>query len=142
MVGVASYLLGAEHEIHINRHPLRGQLFENLVVLEALKYRFNRGKRSNLYFWRDGRGKEVDLLLEYGPETVAVEIKAGATISRDWLGGLKAFGRQLGTTPRMQSLVYGGTEAQRRTDLSIWPAWDVGGLMSEAEQMSAKKDRQ
>ena len=141
-VGVASYLLGAEHEVHINRHPLRGQLFENLVVIEALKYRFNRGRRSNLYFWRDARGNEVDLLLEYGPETVAVEIKAGATISRDWLGGLKAFARQLGTTPRMQSLVYGGTEAQRRTDIAIWPAWDVGALMSEADQMSAKKDRQ
>jgi len=135
-VGIASYLLGAEHEVHINRHPLRGHLFENLVVLEALKYRFNRGKRSNLYFWRDARGNEVDLLLEYGPETVATEIKSGATISSDWLGGLKAFRRQMGSMPVMQALVYGGTEAQRRTDVSIWPAWDVGELMSAAERRS------
>jgi hypothetical protein len=83
-VGLAAYLLGAENETHISRHPLRGNLFENLVVIEALKYRYNRGKRSNLYFWRDAKGNEVDLLMESGPDIIAAEIKAGATISGEW----------------------------------------------------------
>ena len=49
-VGLASWLLGAEDERHVNYHPLRGNLFENLVIMEALKYRYHRGERSNLYF--------------------------------------------------------------------------------------------
>ena len=44
-VGLAAFLLGLENEIQVGRDPLRGNLFENLVVLEALKYRYNRGKR-------------------------------------------------------------------------------------------------
>jgi uncharacterized protein len=32
-VGLAAYLLGAEHHTHISRHPLRGNLFENLVII-------------------------------------------------------------------------------------------------------------
>ena len=75
-VGLAAYLLGAETPMHVNRHPLRGNLFENLVVIEALKYRYHRGRRSNLYFWRDAKGNEVDLLLEYGPEVLPVEMEA------------------------------------------------------------------
>ncbi|MGA7979961.1 MAG: ATP-binding protein, partial [Chromatiaceae bacterium] len=69
-VGLAAYLLGAENELHVSRHPLRGSLFENLVIIEALKYRYHRGKRNNLYFWRDAKGNEVDLLIENGPDTV------------------------------------------------------------------------
>jgi predicted AAA+ superfamily ATPase len=68
-VGLASYLLGAEAVQHISRHPLRGNLFENLVVGEALKYRYNRGKRSNLFFWRDAKGNEVDLVVDSADRT-------------------------------------------------------------------------
>jgi len=70
-------------------------LFENMVVIEALKCRLNRGKRSNLYFWRDGKGNEVDLLIEAGPDVMPVEIKAGATISRDFFKGLHSFAARL-----------------------------------------------
>ncbi len=130
-VGLASYLLGAENELHVNRHPLRGHLFENLVVLEALKYRYNRGRRNNLYFWRDAKGNEVDLLIEQGPDVVPVEIKAGATISSDWLKGLSIFAGKLPSPPKYRALVYGGTERQRRTEATVWPAVAVGELMSE-----------
>lgn len=109
-VGLAAYLLGAENETHINRHPLRGNLFENLVIIDALKYRYNRGKRSNLYFWRDAKGNEVDLLIENGPDVVPIEIKAGATITGDWLKGLRGFAAKLPTPPKVRGLVYGGPE--------------------------------
>ena len=55
-VGLASYLIGIEHADQIATHPLRGALFENAVVAEATKYLFNRGRRSNLSFFRDTRG--------------------------------------------------------------------------------------
>ena len=130
-VGLAAYLLGVENETHINRHPLRGNLFENLVVIEALKYRYNRGKRSNLYFWRDAKGNEIDLLIESGPDVAAVEIKAGATISGDWFKPLHAFAAKLPAPPKASALIYGGTEQQRRSDVTIWRATDVATMMSE-----------
>ena len=47
-VGLASYLLGIESPAQVATHPLRGALFENVVVGEALKHRFNRGLQPNL----------------------------------------------------------------------------------------------
>ena len=73
-VVLASYLLGLEIERQVGRDPLRGNLFENLAVVEALKNRWNRGKRSNLNFYRDSRGNEVDLLVSIGPDLFPVEI--------------------------------------------------------------------
>jgi predicted AAA+ superfamily ATPase len=51
--GLCCSLLELETESHVNTHPLRGALFENLIVLELLKARFNNGQRSNLFYWRD-----------------------------------------------------------------------------------------
>lgn len=132
-VGLASYLLGAENETHINRHPLRGNLFENLVIIEALKYRYNRGNRSNLYFWRDAKGNEVDLLIENGPDVVPVEIKAGATVSGDWIKGLEAFSAKLSPPPKNRGLVYGGEQQQKRSNVTIWRAVDVAEMMGGIE---------
>lgn len=132
-VGLASWLLGAESETHINRHPLRGNLVENLVVIEALKYRYHRGARNNLFFWRDAKGNEVDLLLEQGPDLAAVEIKAGATITPTWFKGLRTFSARLSTPPKHCALVYAGPEQQRREAASVWPVFDTAEMMAEFE---------
>ena len=130
-VGLASWLLGAEDERHVKYHPLRGNLFENLVIMEALKYRYHRGERSNLYFWRDGKGNEVDLLVENGPDIAPVEIKSGATINDDYFKGLRTFTGKLSYQPKTSALVYAGTEQQKRSDLTIWRAADVAMMMEE-----------
>ncbi len=128
-VGLASYLLGIEQESHVNRHPLRGNLFENMVVIEVLKHRYHRGKRSNLYFWRDAKGNEVDLLMENGPDIAAVEIKSGATVSSDYLKGLRTFSTRLSSHSCQCALVYDGDERQHRSDVDIWRANDIGEMM-------------
>ncbi len=128
-VGLAAYLLGAESELHINRHPLRGNLFENLVVIEALKYRYNRGRRNNLHFWRDAKGDEVDLVIESGPYVMPVEIKSGATINEDYFKGLRSFSTRLTAPPSACALVYGGTERQKRSDVTVWRVGDVAEMM-------------
>lgn len=130
-VGLASYLLGAENSQHIQTHPLRGSLFENLIVIEALKYRYNRGQRNNLYFWRDSMGNEVDLLIENGPEVVPVEIKGGATVNRDYFKGLNTIGRKLPLPPKSSALIYDGFDQQKRGDTTIWRAADVAEMMSQ-----------
>lgn len=132
-VGLAAYLLGIESETHIDRHPLRGNLFENMIVADALKYRYHRGMRSNLHFWRDARGNEVDLVIDNGPDVQLVEIKAGATISLDWFKPLDMLAASLPDKNVKRALVYGGAERQRRTSISVWCAGDVAPMMKTNE---------
>ncbi|MBC8407047.1 MAG: ATP-binding protein [Planctomycetes bacterium] len=129
-VGLAAFLLGAEKEGHIANHPLRGNLYENMVVMEALKYRYNLGKRSNLYFWRDAKGNEVDLFVENGPVVSPVEIKSGATIANDYFKSLRFVANKLPAHSGMSALVYDGSEKQMRTDVSVWRTQDVAEMMA------------
>ncbi len=131
-VGLAGHLLGLESELHVSRDPLRGNLFENMVVIEALKYRLHRGKRSNLNFFRDSNGKEVDLLLSFGPDLYPVEIKAGMTINQDYFRGLD-YVSKLFSLPRGRALIYGGAERQERTGTSIYPATKVHELLAHLD---------
>ncbi len=133
-VGLASYLLGAENTLHLNRHPLRGNLFENLVIIEALKYRYHRGKRNNLFFWRDAKGNEVDLLLENGPDIIPVEIKAGATITKNYFKGLQTFSDRLPEPPKTTALVYDGEQSQKRTTTDIFCPSDIAEMMTSYKQ--------
>lgn len=128
-VGLATFLLGIENETQLARDPLRGSLFENLVVAEALKYRFNQGRRSNLFFYRDSKGNEVDLLIVSGSDIFPIEIKSGMTITRDYFKGLTHFAKVFPDhIPRGSGLVYGGEAAQKRTDVAIFPVYDLHRL--------------
>ena len=75
--------------------PYAGLLFENTVVIEALKHRFNRGRQSNLSFFRDMRGLECDLFYETGQGIGAVEIKSGATIASDYFSSLNRVAKRV-----------------------------------------------
>lgn len=121
-VGLACYLLGVEHESHVRTHPARGSLFENLVIVEALKYRYNRGKRQNMCFYRDSSGQEVDLILEFGGGLFPVEIKAGATVTNDFFRGLRYFAGLNPELPWGTAIVYGGDAVQTRSECRIYPA--------------------
>jgi len=90
-VGLACWLLELRSREQVARDPLLGSLLENLVVADVLKQRFNRGETGSLYFYRDAKGLEVDLLIPTGRQFHAVEIKAGATISPDYFRGLTRF---------------------------------------------------
>ena len=131
-VGLASYLLGLENENQVNRDPLRGNLFENMVVMEALKYRYNQGKRSNLFFFRDSNGNEVDLISEQGRSLAAIEIKAGATINPDYFKGLRQFKKVIGDSHAVVAgLIYGGDEVQRRSDTLVQGVLNCHELFGE-----------
>jgi predicted AAA+ superfamily ATPase len=79
--GLACWLLGLRTAEQVQRDPLWGALFENFVVMEAMKDRFNQGENSPLYFYRDSEGNEVDLLMPVGRQLHAIEVKAGATVN-------------------------------------------------------------
>lgn len=133
-VGLASYLLGLENERHVSRDPLRGNLFENLVIMEALKYRYNRGRKSNMCFYRDAKGNEVDMIIELGSDLFPVEIKAGETITPDYFKGLMQFRRVVPDLPWGAGLIYGGLERQIRSDTRIYPAYELEEMLAAIEE--------
>ena len=138
-VGLASYLIGIEHAGQIATHPLRGGLFENAVVAEAIKHRFNRGRRSNLSFFRDTRGLECDLLYEMGNRLGAIEIKSGATVTSDYFDALNRIARLL---PQVsdRGVVYGGSVRQSRRDVEVVTLAEVSDLLERVRQTATKYD--
>ncbi len=121
-VGLACYLLGIENERQVSRDPLLGNLFENMVIAEVLKERFHTGRDSNLFFYRDTRGNEVDLLMVSGSMIFPIEIKAGMTVNRDYFKGLKHIKKIFADNiPAGGGIIYAGSELQRRTDTYVCP---------------------
>lgn len=79
--GLACALLGIEQPENLAFHPMRGHLFENLIVTEMLKRRLNEGKEPNIYFYRDSNQNEIDIL-QTAPEGLhAIEVKSAMTYS-------------------------------------------------------------
>jgi hypothetical protein len=111
-VGLAAYLLGMEKMSHLENDPHRGALFENLVVVELLKKRMNRGLDSNMNFYRDSNGNEVDVLLHEGSRLTPVEIKSAATFTTEFLKGITAFRKVFSDEAQGGFIVYSG-ETQR-----------------------------
>ncbi len=131
-VGLASFLLGIDEEAQLRRDPLRGHLFENMLVMEAVKYRLNRGKRSNLHFYRESNGTEIDLIAEQGRSLAAVEMKSGETINRDFFKGFGHLARVAGDAWSISNgLLYGGTERQDRSDVRVRGALDCHALFRD-----------
>lgn len=113
--GLASALLGIENTSQLMLNSYRGSLFENLIVVEMLKRRFNAGKQNNLFFWRDNTGNEVDLLIDNSNELIPVEIKSGQTINSEFFKGLN-FWQKLQKNVSESYLVYAGEILQQRSN--------------------------
>jgi len=89
--GLACYLLDIENAVQLNRDKMRGHLFENFIVMEFLKNRYNKGKESNLYFYRDSNQNEVDLILQNDNKFDIAEIKSSMTYNSNFEKGIKYF---------------------------------------------------
>ena len=124
-VGLAAALIGIQTEDQAQSHPLRGALFETLVVNEFLKTRCNLGLREPLYFWRDNIGTEVDLIVERGNEIAAVEIKSGISVASDAFGNLnkwQKYATERGSFSAIhRGLVYGGEDRFTREGVDVMP---------------------
>lgn len=107
-VGLACYLLGIENEEQLSTHPLRGNLFENLVVNEALKERLNEGKDPNLYFFKDKSQREVDLVHTHGQELQAYEIKSAQTYTPSFYNNIDYFKKLFGDRVTRTGVIYDG----------------------------------
>jgi len=119
--GLACRLLGITNATHAHDHPLRGALFENLVIAEAVKTFTHHRLKPPLYFWRDQTGHEVDLVIDTGSSLHPVEIKSGRTISNSMFDTLSWWGDLSGTAAGPATLVYGGDDSYTRNGIAVRP---------------------
>lgn len=106
--GLACYLLGIDSPEQLSRDKMRGALFENFVVTEALKQRYNQGKESNLYFYRDSNQNEIDLLLKRNSGLYGIEIKSSMTYHKDFEKALKRIDEWIKAPVDGKAVVYAG----------------------------------
>lgn len=108
--GLASFLLGIESSSQAERDPLRGGLYENLVILEIIKRYHNSGKRPDIYFYRDTHGNEVDLIVRKNRRLIPLEIKSAATFTKDFFKGIERFAESVGDICEEGYVLYNGTD--------------------------------
>ncbi len=106
--GMVCHLLGIETADQARRDPLRGGLYENLMILEISKYLQNQGRRPDLYFYQDTHGNEVDLIIRQKRHLIPVEIKSAATFTKDFLKGIEHFRDLAGDRCRKGHVLYNG----------------------------------
>ena len=112
-VGLVSYLLGIQEFSQIAHHPLRGQLFENLVLLELMKLHYNRGEDTKFYFYRDNHQNGIDILFQQGLHLNAIEIKSAETFNKTLLKSLRKFEHIAASTNIQSYLIYAGEREQQ-----------------------------
>lgn len=109
-VGLASNLLRIQQPDQLENHPLRGALFENLVIADIVKSRRNKGLMDNFFFYLDSNQNEVDLVIDNLLSVDAVEIKSSETFNNNLLKGLNYFRKVLHEKARKTFLCYAGTQ--------------------------------
>jgi hypothetical protein len=118
-VGVATYLLGIKSVEQVERDPLRGGLFENMVINEIIRKFYNSGQEAEVFFYRDKHGNEVDALVKSGQDIIPVEIKSSETFHSEFLKNLKHFQAIYPERILKSILVYAGKSEQEVKKINI-----------------------
>ncbi|MBQ7279279.1 MAG: ATP-binding protein [Bacteroidales bacterium] len=109
-VGLASYLLGLRDADDVATSPLRGALFENMVVADMLKQRYNVGEENNMYFYRDKSQHEVDILAEARGKMYAYEVKSATVFHASFFRNLDYLRKIYGEDVVSTQLIYDGEQ--------------------------------
>jgi predicted AAA+ superfamily ATPase len=125
--GLAAALLGIENSQQLELNSFRSALFENFVILDLIKQRFNQAKASNLFFWRDSAGNELDILIDQTERLIPVEIKSGQTVTPAFFKGLNYWQKLTGEEGGY--VIYGGNQMEKRSQgRTVLPYTDLAKL--------------
>jgi len=117
--GLACYLLDIESPKQLSRDKMRGAIFENMVVMECLKHRYNQGRDGGVYFYRDSNQKEVDVLVKQEGEITAFEVKSSMTYSTAFEDTLKRLPEWIHTPVAHRAVVYNGDFENQAGDIAL-----------------------
>lgn len=131
--GIATNLLGIETPQQVARDPLLGNLFENLVVTEALKAVQSSGAMDNLYFFRNSNGVEVDLIQKKESGLELYEIKSGKALDKDYLKNMKSFCNKYGECP--SSVIYSGDSFPSFNGSSFYNFHEIYSLFEKKDEV-------
>ncbi|MFC1745901.1 ATP-binding protein [Candidatus Riflebacteria bacterium] len=130
--GLACSLLGIQSADQLSNHPLKGALFETWVVSELFKQRFNCGLPSNLYYWRDRTGNEIDLIIDQGLKLWGLEIKSAKTVTGDFFKNIHRWKEIAGERVEKCFLIYDGERSQLRSQfIHVLPAKKITLLLNK-----------
>lgn len=94
--GLACHLLGIESVAELAKSPFLGALFEGFIAAEIVKTQVNRGRRPEIYFFRDEQGLEVDFLVPGASGFISlVECKAVRTVTPAMAGPMQRLAEAL-----------------------------------------------
>lgn len=127
--GLACNILGIESARQLQRDKMRGHLFENLVITEALKHRLNNGKGNNLCFYRDSNGNEVDLVIKKDGLLNLFEIKSSETYHPEFEKGIKTFCAEFPDVINEKAIVYTGSLENTTRDIKLMNYKTFAGFM-------------
>lgn len=117
--GLACYLLGIENETQLNSDRMRGHLFENMVIADMVKRRAHEGKSTDLMFYRDSNGNELDLLVPVGQSLEGYEIKSSTTYNSTFEKCFHCVTDQLDARLVRRAVVYGGTQERHNANVEV-----------------------
>lgn len=117
--GLACYLLDIESPEQLARDKMRGHLFENFVIMEALKHRFNTGRESNLFFYRDSNQNEIDLLMLTGQRADGYEIKSASTYHPDFAAKLVKMQDYVKGVVGRRAVIYNGSLENGQAEIQL-----------------------
>lgn len=117
--GLACYLLDIESPKQLSRDKMRGCIFENFIVLEILKHRFNQGLENGVFFYRDSNQNEVDILLKQEGEITAIEVKSSSTYTAEFEKSLKKIQDYVKTPVAKKIIVYAGDFENTAGDIKV-----------------------
>lgn len=117
--GLACYLLDIESPKQLERDKMRGAIFENMVVMECLKYRYNQGREGGVFFYRDSNQKEVDVLLKQEGIITALEVKSAMTYNTSFEDTIKKLPTWIQTPVKKRSIIYNGDFENTAGEISL-----------------------
>lgn len=117
--GLACYLLDIETPKQLSRDKMRGCIFENFIVLELLKHRYNQGKENGVFFYRDSNQNEVDILLKQEGEITAIEVKSSSTYTVEFEKSLKKIQEWVKIPVTKKIVVYAGDFENTAGDVKV-----------------------
>ena len=119
--GLLCQLLGIRNHTALQKHNAYGALFENWIVSEIKKNRFNMLQNDELFYFRDSTGNEIDLICKNENAPLAIEIKSGKLSDNSLFKGLKYWQK---LQPESQAiLLYGGKKSERISDNLSLTSW-------------------
>ena len=117
--GLACYLLDIETPQQLDRDKMRGAIFENMIVMEAIKHRYNMGLEDGVFFYRDSNQNEVDLLIKQEGELTAIEVKSSMTYSSSFEKTLTQIEGWIKTPISKKAIVYSGDFENSSGDINL-----------------------